>query len=111
MSVFQKIIACELPADFLHEDEQCIVINDLHPQAPVHFLVIPKKPLVSMIDVTDADQALLGHLMLTASQVAKAQGLESYRLVVNNGKGAGQTVMHLHLHVLGNKTMTEQGLT
>ncbi len=111
MSVFQKIIACELPADVLHEDEQCIVINDLHPQAPVHFLVIPKKPLVSMIDVTEADQALLGHLMLTASQVAKAQGLESYRLVANNGKGAGQTVMHLHLHVLGNKTMTEQGLT
>ena len=110
-SVFTKIINGEIPGDILFEDEQCIVINDIHPQAPVHMLVIPKKPLVSLADAAAEDQSLLGHLMLVAAQMAKQRGIgEGFRLVANNGRGAGQTVFHLHFHVLGRKTMTEQGL-
>ncbi len=109
-SVFEKIIRGDVPAERLFEDDQCIVINDLHPQAPVHFLVIPKKKLVSLMDTQADDQALLGHLLLVASQVAETIGLSGYRLVANNGRSAGQTVMHLHFHVLGRKTLSEQGL-
>ncbi len=110
ISVFQRIINHDIAAERLHEDDECIVINDLYPQAPVHFLVIPKKPLVSLVGVTDADKALLGHLMVVASKVAEEQGLDSYRLVANNGRSAGQTVMHLHFHVLGQQSFAEQGL-
>lgn len=110
-SVFTRIIEGELPADFVWQDEHCIVIKDLHPQAPVHLLVIPKKPLVNLADAEENDQALLGHLMLVAAKVAKQAGIESgFRLIANNGKSAGQTVFHLHFHVLGGRQYSEVGL-
>lgn len=109
-SVFTRIIDREIPSDIVHEDEHCIVINDLHPQAPVHMLVIPKKPIVSLMDATEEDAALLGHLNVVAANMAKARGLDGFRLIVNNGKAVGQTVFHLHYHVLGGKAYQEAGL-
>ena len=110
-SIFSRIIAGEVPATLLHSDEHCIVINDLHPQAPVHYLVIPRKPLVSLQDAEVDDQSLLGHLLLVAAKMAREAGLgEGFRLVANNGKGAGQTVAHLHFHVLGGHRYTEASL-
>lgn len=111
-SVFTRIMQGEIPADILHEDEHCIVINDIHPQAPVHMLVIPRKPLLSLAAAEESDQALLGHLMLVASRMARQRGIESgFRLVANNGKGAGQTVFHLHFHVLGGRHYAESTLS
>lgn len=100
-SIFSRIIQRELPADILYEDDVCIVINDIAPQAPVHMLVIPKKPIPRLVDADTDDQILLGHLMLVAGDMARKFGVdEAFRLVVNNGADAGQTVFHLHLHVL-----------
>lgn len=111
-SIFSKIIKGELSAEIVHDDEHCIVIHDIHPQAPVHLLVIPKKPLASLADAEQHDQALLGHLMLVASKMARRHGIENgFRLVANNGKGAGQTVFHLHFHVLGGRQYQESHLT
>lgn len=107
-SVFSQIIAGKIPADMLWQDDLCIVIRDIQPQAPVHLLVIPKKPLRSLADAQKEDQALLGHLMLVAADMAKQQGIgDGFRLVANNGKAAGQTVFHLHFHVLGGKRYRE----
>lgn len=107
-TIFGKIIRGEIPAEKLHEDEHCIAIRDIHPRAPVHLLVIPRKPIPRLVDARPEDQALLGHLMLVARQLAEAHGVgDSFRLLVNNGKGAGQTVFHLHLHVLGNDSYSE----
>jgi histidine triad (HIT) family protein len=93
-----------LPADILYEDDQCIVINDISPQAPVHMLVIPRLPIAKLADAKHSDRALMGHLMWVAGEVARMAGVsDAFRLVINNGKGAGQTVFHLHLHVLANK--------
>ncbi len=101
-TVFGKIISGDIPCDLLYEDEHCIAINDISPQAPVHVLVIPRKGIPRLVDSTLDDQALLGHLMLVASRIAREQGVgDAFRLVVNNGEGAGQTVFHLHLHILG----------
>ena len=103
-TLFTRIINREIPAEFLYEDDQCIVINDIAPQAPVHLLVIPRKPLPRLADATEADRALLGHLMWVAGEVARQQAIDdAFRLVVNNGEAAGQTVFHLHLHILANK--------
>ena len=114
-SLFTQIINRELPADILYEDDQCIVINDISPQAPVHMLVIPRLPLSKLSDAKHSDRSLLGHLMWVAGEVARMAGVsEAFRLVVNNGEGAGQTVPHLHLHILANKnseqTFSEQNL-
>jgi len=113
-SIFTRIINGEIPADCLYEDQHCIVIRDIHPQAPVHLLVIPKKPLVSLLEASEEDAPLLGHLNYVAAKVAKQEGLSAFRLVANNGAGAGQTVFHLHYHVLGHRqgdaAMSEQGL-
>ena len=110
-SVFTKIIERELPAQILYEDEQCIVIKDIHPQAPIHLLVIPKKPLTSLLDVTADDVLLLGHLNVIAAKMARQEGCEQgFRLIANNGARSGQTVFHLHYHVLGQKSLSEQGL-
>ena len=110
-SVFSKIIAGELPAEFLHRDEHCVVIKDIHPQAPVHFLVIPRKPLVSLQSATEEDQSLLGHMQLVAAKVAEQQGIgKAFRVIMNNGAGVGQTVFHLHMHVMGGYRMREQGM-
>ena len=108
-SLFSRIIDKELPADIVYEDDQCIVINDIAPQAPVHMLVIPRLPIPRLVDATEADRAVLGHLMWVAGEVARLKGVDdAFRLVVNNGADAGQTVFHLHLHVLANKGSNEK---
>lgn len=105
-TLFEKIIDREIPATFLHEDEQCVVISDINAQAPMHLLVIPRKPMPRLCDAVPADQALLGHLLLVANKVAAAQGYgEAFRLVINNGAAAGQSVFHLHVHVIGGRPL------
>lgn len=107
MTMFGKILAGEIPADIVHEDEHCIAFRDIAPQAPTHILVIPRKPLVSVADAGPEDAALLGHLMLVGAKVAQAAGLErdGYRLVTNIGQHGGQSVYHLHIHVLGGRQL------
>lgn len=102
-TLFQKIIDREIPADFLHEDEQCIAIRDTNPQAPMHLLVIPKRLIPTLNDLEPGDEPLIGHLFLIARKVAGQLGQRDYRTVFNCGKGAGQEVFHLHLHVLGGR--------
>lgn len=105
--LFCRIVAQEIPADFAYQDEQCVVIRDLNPQAPTHLLVIPKEHLESLDDASQKDEALLGHLLRVAARVANSEGLAEggYRVVINNGAGAGQSVFHLHVHVLGGRIM------
>ena len=103
-TIFGKIIRREIPADIVYEDDLCLAFHDVNPQAPTHILVIPKKPIPKLVDSTDDDQALLGHLILKANHVAREAGIgDAFRLVVNNGAGASQTVFHLHVHVLGGR--------
>lgn len=103
-TIFQKIIAKEAPADILYEDDICLAFKDVFPAAPVHFLVIPKKPIPRLCDATQEDKATLGHLNLVACKVAQEAGIgDAFRLVVNNGADAGQTVFHLHYHVIGGR--------
>lgn len=106
-TVFQKIIDREIPAKLAHEDEFCIALHDINPQAPVHVLVIPKKPLARIAEASAADQALLGHLLLTASTLAKNLGVaeSGFRIVINNGRDGGETVPHLHVHLLGRRPL------
>ena len=100
-TIFGKIIAGEIPSEFIYEDEHCVAINDISPQAPVHVLVIPKRGIPRLVDAEDNDQALLGHLLLAAGKVAEQLGVQdAFRLIINNGEGAGQTVFHLLLHFL-----------
>jgi len=107
LTIFQKIIDREIPADILFEDDSVLAFRDIDPKAPTHVLVIPKKPIARIADATDADTALLGRLLLAATQVAEQEGLEDgYRLVINNGVHGGQAVYHLHLHLLGGRQMT-----
>ncbi|MEH6588788.1 MAG: histidine triad nucleotide-binding protein [Halioglobus sp.] len=107
-TIFGKIISGEIPSEFIYEDEHCIAINDVNPQAPVHVLVIPKKAIARLVDANVEDQALLGHLMLAVSKVAEQLGVaDAFRLVVNNGEGAGQTVFHLHLHIIAGRPFAE----
>ncbi|NNL57196.1 MAG: histidine triad nucleotide-binding protein [Pseudomonadales bacterium] len=107
-TIFGKIIAGEIPADKLYEDEHCIAINDINPQAPVHVLLIPKKPIAKLSDAVAQDQALLGHLLLAVGRIAEQLGIaEGYRVIINNGSGGGQTVFHLHLHIIGGRTFGE----
>ena len=110
-SIFTKIINREIPADILYEDEDCICIKDKYPKAPTHLLVIPRKPITKLADATLADQALLGHLMLKVGDIARLAGVEdAFRVVINNGEDAGQTIFHLHLHILANKKFDEDSL-
>lgn len=110
-TIFARIIAGEIPADFLHEDEHCVVIRDIQPQAPVHLLVIPRKPIAKLAEADTEDQALLGHLLLIARQMAHAHDIgDAFRTVINSGAGVGQTVFHLHVHVLGGYNATEDSL-
>ena len=100
-TIFGKIIKRELPADIVYEDDLCLAFRDVNPQAPVHVLVIPKREIARLSDATQQDQTLLGHLLLAAGKVARALGVQdAFRVVVNNGAKAGQSVFHLHLHVL-----------
>ena len=103
-TLFTRIMNKEIPAEILYEDDLCIVINDIAPQAPVHMLVIPRQPIPRLADACQADRELLGHLMWVVGEVARLYDIEdAFRLVVNNGADAGQTVFHLHLHILANK--------
>jgi len=105
-TLFEKIIDREIPADILYEDELSIVIKDISPQAPTHLLIIPKKVIPKLSDATNEDQNILGHLMLVAGKIAEQLELdETFRLVVNNGAKAGQSVFHLHLHLLSGRSL------
>ena len=107
-TIFGKIISGEIPSEFIYEDEHCVAINDINPQAPVHVLVIPRRGIPRLADAEADDQALLGHLMLAAGKVAEQLGVDdAFRLIVNNGAGAGQTVFHLHLHILAGRAFAE----
>jgi len=102
-TIFGRIARGELPARIVYEDERCLALHDVDPKAPVHLLVIPRQPIERLSRAGAADAALLGHLLLVAARVAREAGLADYRLVVNDGAGAGQTVFHLHVHVLGGR--------
>ena len=105
--LFCKIIAGEIPADFVHQDDRCVVIRDTNPQAPTHALVIPREHLESLDEASQKDEALLGHLLRIGARVANeaGHGESGYRTVINTGAGAGQSVFHLHVHVLGGRPM------
>ena len=105
-TLFTKIIKRQIPADIVYEDEHCIAIRDINPQAPVHLLVIPKKPIDRLSNAQAEDQALLGHLMLAVAKIARELKIENaFRLAVNNGADAGQSVFHLHLHLLAGRPL------
>jgi histidine triad (HIT) family protein len=105
-TIFSKVIRREIPADIVDEDELCLAFRDINPQAPTHVLLIPKKEIDSLSSADGADQALLGHLMLAAAKVARQLGVgDAFRLVVNNGAEAGQSVFHLHLHILAGRKL------
>jgi histidine triad (HIT) family protein len=107
MTLFEKIVNREVPAQIIHEDDRCVAIRDINPQAPIHVLVIPKKAIPRLGEATDADETLLGHLLLAAAEVAKREGIaeNGYRVIVNQGWHAGESVPHLHVHVLGGRQM------
>ncbi|KEZ77130.1 HIT family protein [Salinisphaera hydrothermalis C41B8] len=103
-TIFSKIINREIDADIVFEDEHCLAFRDVNPQAPLHVLVIPKKPIAMLAQADDDDGELLGHLMLVARRVARDEGYgDAFRLVMNNGEAVGQTVFHMHLHVLAGR--------
>jgi len=106
--LFCRIVAGEIPADMVHQDERAIAFRDINPQAPVHVLVIPRDHLESLDEAGLRDEALLGHLLRVAARVANDEGLSEggYRAVINTGAGAGQSVFHLHLHVIGGRTLS-----
>ena len=103
--LFCKISAGEIPAEKLFENDEIIAFRDIAPQAPVHFLVIPKKHIQDPAAVTPEDAGLIGRMMTVGAEVAKENGIDDFRMVFNNGAGAGQTVFHLHIHVLGGRSL------
>lgn len=106
-TIFSKIIRKEIPAHIVYEDDLALAFTDVNPQAPVHILIIPKKPIVNLATAEPEDQALLGHLLLIVQKVAAQAGLENgYRVVINTGVDGGQTVYHLHIHILGGRSMS-----
>jgi len=106
MTIFEKIIAREIPAKIIYEDDEVLAFHDVNPQAPVHALIVPKRLIARMNDTTQQDEALLGKLLLAAKKVANDLGLTNgYRIVINNGPDAGESVPHLHVHVLGKRAM------
>ncbi|HEY1792444.1 MAG TPA: histidine triad nucleotide-binding protein [Opitutaceae bacterium] len=106
-TIFERIIAREIPAKIEHEDERCIVIHDIQPQAPVHLLIVPKKPIARLGAADRADEALLGHLLVTAGDLARKLKLErGFRIVVNSGPDACESVPHVHVHLLAGRQMT-----
>ncbi|MFY7697140.1 MAG: histidine triad nucleotide-binding protein [Cyanobium sp.] len=104
-TIFGRLLRGEIPCDAVYSDGQCLAFRDVNPQAPVHVLVIPRKPLPTLAEARLEDQELLGHLLLVAGQVARQEGLTSWRTVINSGVEAGQTVFHLHVHVIGGRPM------
>ncbi len=106
-TIFSKIIAREIPAEILHEDDLCLAFRDINPKAPKHFLVIPKKEIVSLAELSEEDEQIVGRCIMVASKVAAAEGLDGgYRVVANTRADGGQDVDHLHFHVLGGRKMT-----
>ena len=105
-TIFGKVIRREIPADIVYEDELCLAFRDINPQAPTHILLIPKKEIDMLANAGSEDAALLGHMMLAAGKIARQFGVgDAFRLVVNNGAEAGQSVFHLHLHILGGRKL------
>jgi histidine triad (HIT) family protein len=107
MTLFEKIIARQIPAQIVYEDATVLAFRDINPQAPVHVLIVPRQPIPRVGEATPEDQALLGHLLLKAAEVAAQLGLKEtgYRLVINHGKNGGESVPHLHCHILGGRAM------
>lgn len=106
-SIFSKIIAREIPADIVYEDELCLAFRDINPQAPTHILVIPKKEIVSLSDLSDEDETVMGRCMIVVQKVAAQEGLDGgFRLICNSGDDGGQEVPHIHFHVLGGRKLT-----
>ena len=104
-TIFGKILRGDIPCDEVYSDDRCLAFRDIAPQAPVHVLVIPRQPIESLRSASSGDEALLGHLLLVAARVARQEGLEDFRTVINSGAAAGQTVFHLHVHVIGGRLL------
>ena len=104
-TIFGKIIDKEIPSNIIFEDELCIIIEDISPQAPIHYLAIPKKEIIGISDMSEEDKKLIGYLFFTIKNVMINKEIKDYRLVINNGSEAGQTVFHLHIHILANRTL------
>ena len=103
-TIFGKVISREIPANIVYEDEHCLAFTDINPQAPTHVLLIPKKEIPRLVDAAPEDEAVLGHMMVAAGEIARKLGVgDAFRLVVNNGADAGQSVFHLHMHILGGR--------
>ncbi len=106
-TLFTRIIEREIPADIIYEDEHCIAFRDINPQAPLHALVVPRKPVINVAEASPGDADMLGRLLLAAAEVAREHGYrDAFRLVVNNGAAVGQTVFHLHVHVLAGRAFS-----
>jgi histidine triad (HIT) family protein len=106
-TIFKRIIDKEIPAKIVYEDDRCLAFEDIHPTAPTHILVIPKKEIVSVAEVEESDAALIGHLFVVIRKIAEQMGLDSgYRVVANSGPDSGQEVPHLHFHLIGGRKMT-----
>jgi histidine triad (HIT) family protein len=109
LTIFQKIEKGEIPGKFEYEDDICFAIRDINPQTPTHILIIPRKPIPRLSEATAEDESIMGHLLFAAQKVAKQLGLEKgFRVIINNGKDAGETVPHMHVHLLGGKSMGEK---
>ena len=104
-TIFSKIINGEIPCDKIFEDDLCIAFNDISAQAPIHYLVIPKKPIINLLDISEIDKDLLGHLLLVGKKIAIEKNLKNWRTVINTGEDSGQTVFHLHIHFLAGRQM------
>jgi len=104
-TIFSKLIKGDIPCDEIYSDEYCLAFRDIQPQAPIHILLIPRKAIISLREAEEKDQNLLGHLLLIAGKIAKREGLENWRTVINTGSKAGQTVFHLHLHIIGGRSL------
>jgi len=107
MTLFERIIAREIPAEIVYEDDLVVALRDINPKSPVHVLIVPKRPIPRIGEATSADQLLVGHILLKAAEVARRLGIEQsgYRLVINNGPDGGETVPHLHCHLLGGRSL------
>nr|MBV6630808.1 histidine triad nucleotide-binding protein [Oceanococcus sp. HetDA_MAG_MS8] len=105
-TLFEKIIAAEIPADIVYRDDHCVAFRDINPQAPMHVLLVPRKPIPMLAEASDDDTPVLGHLLKIAPKIAAELGYaDAFRVVINNGEGAGQTVFHLHLHLIGGRDL------
>jgi histidine triad (HIT) family protein len=105
-TLFTRIINGEIPSTKVWEDDRCIAFRDINPTAPTHVLVVPRQEITRLDQMTEADEGLVGHLMRVATLVAREEGLNDFRVVVNNGAGAGQSVFHLHVHVIGGRSLS-----